>query len=105
MYLYSYYYKRQCHVALISKETGGSVADFTTLTEDMALYGYPLDMGETDIYVQNNNEIIIPLQPYKIIEYCDAHPEIEDKLKKVIQYTSEDQNVVLLTMKINEYRR
>ncbi|MDR0574955.1 MAG: 6-bladed beta-propeller, partial [Tannerella sp.] len=36
MYLYSYYYKKQCHVALISKETNKSVADFTTLTEDIA---------------------------------------------------------------------
>jgi hypothetical protein len=68
----------------------------------MALYGYPVDMGETNIYVQNNNEIIIPLQPHKIIEYCDAHPEIGDQLKKVIQYVNEDQNVVLLIMKINE---
>jgi hypothetical protein len=102
VYLYSYYYKKQRRVALISKETHESVADFTALTEDMTLYGYPLDMGETDLHVQNDNEIIIPLQPYKIIEYCGAHPEIEDKLKKVIQYTGEDQNAVLLTMKINE---
>jgi hypothetical protein len=105
MYLYSYYYKRQCHVAFISKETNESVADFTRLTEDMLLYGYPIDLTGTgdNIHIQKDNEIIIPLQPYKIIEYCEAHPEISDELKKVIRYTGEDQNVVLLIMRINEY--
>jgi hypothetical protein len=103
MYLYSYYYKGQRHAAFISKETNESIADFTTLTEDTALYGFPLVMGETDMQIQEDGELIIPLQPYKIMEYGEAHPEISDRLKEVIQYISEDQNVVLLTMKINEH--
>ncbi|MDR1098352.1 MAG: 6-bladed beta-propeller [Tannerella sp.] len=103
MYLYSYYYKKQCHVALISKETNESVVNFTALTEDMVLYGFPLAMEGQDIQIQKDSEIIIPLQPYKIIEYGEAHPEISDRLKDAIRYTDEDQNVVLLSMKINEH--
>lgn len=48
------------------------------------------------------NEAIFILQPMDILEYIEEHaPEAMDDIKKKkIQYTSDDQNPVLLVMKL-----
>jgi hypothetical protein len=102
VYLYAYYDGGKLHLAVISKETNKSIADFTTLTEDVLLSGYPIDLTENYIHVQGDNEIILPLSPPEIMEYGESRPEIRDQLRKTIQYKNEDQNAVLLTMKINK---
>jgi hypothetical protein len=102
VYLYSYYYDGKCHLAFISKQTNESVADFTTLLEDVALGGYPVDLTDKNLYVQANHEIIIPLSPSDIMEYGESRPDVRDKIKETIQYENDEQNVVLLTMRINE---
>ena len=47
------------------------------------------------------NEAIFALQPMNILEYIEEHaPEAIDDIKKKIQYTSDDQNPVLLVVKL-----
>lgn len=47
------------------------------------------------------NEAIFVLQPMNILEYIEEHaPEAIDDIKKKIQYASDDQNPVLLVVKL-----
>ena len=69
------------------------------------LYNFPMSTtgnGWTDIkYVTGYNEIVFILQPMDILEYIDEYaPEAMDDIKKKIQYTSDDQNPVLLMVKL-----
>ena len=70
------------------------------------LNGYLMSIasdGWTDNkYVTGYNEIVFILQPMDILEYIEEHaPEAMDNIKKKIQYTSDDQNPVLLVVKLN----
>jgi hypothetical protein len=97
-YLFSYYYDRECHLSLISKETKESVIDFKIMAEDKYLLGYPVNLTDQNIFIQWNNELIIPLIPSDIMQYAETQLSVEDKnkLKQIIHYTDEDQNPVLL---------
>lgn len=69
------------------------------------LNGFPMAItgkGWTDNkYVTGHNEIIFILQPMDILDYIDEHaPEAMDDIKQKIQYTSEDQNPVLMVVKM-----
>ena len=69
------------------------------------LNGYLMSIasdGWTDNkYVTGYNEIVFILQPMDILEYIEEHaPEAMDDIKKKIQYTSDDQNPVLLVVKL-----
>jgi hypothetical protein len=99
-YLCSYYYAHECHIALISKETKQSVVDFTSITEDIKLFGYPIILTDLEAVFVNENELIIPIFPSDIMDYAKEHPEIADKLKEAIKYESEDQNQVLLILTV-----
>jgi len=70
-----------------------------------ALNGFPMAItgdGWTDNkYVTGHNEIVFILQPMNILEYIDEHaPETMDDIKKKIQYTSDDQNPVLMIVNL-----
>ena len=69
------------------------------------LNGFPMAVtgdGWTDNkYVTDYNEIVFILQPMDILDYIDEHdPEVTNDIKKKIQYTSDDQNPVLLVVKL-----
>lgn len=69
------------------------------------LNGYPMPItgdGWTDNkYVTGHNEIIFILQPMDILEYIEEHtPEAMDDIKKKIQYTTDDQNPVLMIVNL-----
>lgn len=69
------------------------------------LNGFPMAItgdGWTDNkYVTGYNEIVFILQPMNILEYIEENaPEAMDDIKKKIQYTSDDQNPVLLVVKL-----
>ncbi|MDR3269124.1 MAG: 6-bladed beta-propeller [Tannerella sp.] len=102
VYLYSCLYGGKSHLAFISKKTNESVVDFTTLVEDRVLEGYPIDLTENRMHVQGNHEIIIPLYPSDIMEYGESHPELRDRIKEAIHYENEEQNAVLLTIRIKD---
>jgi hypothetical protein len=97
-YLYSYFYGGECHFALISKETREATHDFKTIVEDVVLSGYPVNLTEQACFIQQNNELILPLIPSDIAEYAKNHPdkEIRNSILQRIRYTDEDQNPVLL---------
>jgi hypothetical protein len=101
-YLFSYYYDQECHIALISKETKESILDFRIIVEDKYLLGYPINLTEQNIFIQQNNELIIPLIPSDIMQYAEKELSVENKnkLKQIIHYKDEDQNPVLLIVNI-----
>ncbi|MDR2765300.1 MAG: 6-bladed beta-propeller [Tannerella sp.] len=72
-WLYAYFYDRACHFALISRETREATLDFKTIVEDVALSGYPVNLTEQSCFIQDNNELILPLLPSDIIEYAENH--------------------------------
>jgi hypothetical protein len=100
-YLFSYVYARELHLSLISKETKESVLDFTTLIEDKYLLAYPINLTEQSLFIQPDNELILPLIPSDIMEYAKTNlsPENQNKLTQIIQYKDDDQNPVLLIVK------
>lgn len=69
------------------------------------LNGFPMPIagqGWTDNkYVTGHNEIVFILQPTDILDYIDEHaPEAKEEIKKKIQYTSDDQNPVLMVVNL-----
>lgn len=69
------------------------------------LEGFPMPIAgkgwEENKFVTGNNEIVFILQPMDILDYIDEHaPEATDDIKKKIQYTSDDQNPVLIIVKL-----
>jgi hypothetical protein len=100
MYLYSYFYEREKHLSFIPKGKKESVIDFKTIIEDANLFEYPVYLTELSLFFQSNNEIIIPLTPSEILQYAETNlsPEDLNKVKHVINYTSEDQNPILLLL-------
>ena len=88
--------------ALICGILGDEVVGKVSIDE---LNGYLMSIasdGWTDNkYVTGYNEIVFILQPMDILEYIDEYaPEAMDDIKKKIQYTSDDQNPVLLMVKL-----
>ena len=52
-------------------------------------------------YVTGHNEIIFILQPMDILEYIEEYaPEAMEDIKKKIQYTTDDQNPVLMIVNL-----
>jgi hypothetical protein len=102
VYLYAYIYDKEVHLSLISKEEKESIIDFKTIIEDTNLFDYPIYLTKVSLFFQRNNEIIIPLIPSDILQYTEANlsPTDSDKVKQIINYTSEDQNPVLLLLYI-----
>ena len=69
------------------------------------LEGYPMSIAgdgwEENKFVTGYNEITFILQPTDILDYFKEHaPEAMDGIKKKIQYTSEEQNPVLMIAKL-----
>lgn len=69
------------------------------------LEGFPIEMYQYGAHVNHfptsMDEAIFVLQPMDILDYVEEHaPEAMDDIKKKIQYTSDDQNPVLLVMKL-----
>jgi hypothetical protein len=100
VYLHSCYYEGTNHMSFISKETNKSLTSFKSISENVLLSGYPVDLTETTVFLQQkSSEWIIPLIPSEIMEYAKEHPETFKKVKETIKYSSEDQNPVLLFLK------
>ena len=69
------------------------------------LKGFPIrlwvNFSEENKFVTGKNEIIFMLQPIDILDYIDEHvPEAKEEIKSKIQYTSDDQNPVLLIVNL-----
>ena len=71
--------------------------------DELASYPYSIQAkGWTDNkYVTGHNEIIFILQPMDILEYIEEYaPEAMEDIKKKIQYTTDDQNPVLMIVNL-----
>ncbi|MDR2118148.1 MAG: 6-bladed beta-propeller, partial [Tannerellaceae bacterium] len=68
-FLYAYFYGGECHFALISGESREATLDFKSIREDVALSGYPINLTKQSYFIQDNNELILPLIPADIIDY------------------------------------
>jgi hypothetical protein len=98
--LYSYFYGGERHLSLISKATREATLDFKTLIEDAVLSDYPVNLTEQSFFIQENSELILPLDPSEIVEYAKNHPDeaVRQNLQQRIRYVDEDPNPVLLML-------
>lgn len=72
---------------------------FGTLLIDQ-LYDYPVNLTDVTLFVQDNGQIVLPLQPDDIMEYGRTHlsPSQQQELADKLHYT-DDQNPVLLLIR------
>ena len=93
-----YIYQEKVHLSILPKDSQKEQARFNTLYIDK-LFNYPINLSEATLFVGDNGRIIIPLQPFDIIEYGKEHlsPEQLKELKERIHYI-DDQNPILLVV-------
>lgn len=93
--LYSFYYDRHAywHIAKDGEERVCNV-----LKDDVCLSGYEMNLDEISYFVQEGNQIAIPLYPYAIMEYAESKLDERQKeeLLAKLKYAGEDQNPVLM---------
>lgn len=96
----SYYYKGGCYLSVLSDD--GTCKNAFELRDNLCLSGYPIKFEDLGIFVQSTDEVIITLLPTDIVEYGNKYLNIEQQtaLKNKINYTGEDQNMILLKVKI-----
>lgn len=73
------------------------------LLDDLEDFPMPIagNGWEENKYVTDYNEIVFILHPIDILDYIEEHaPEAKDDIKNKIQYTSDDQNPVLMVVKM-----
>lgn len=101
-YVFSYYYKSECHMAIIPKNENHSSVNFKIIEDDINLYQYPINLTDLNLFIQNNNELILALTPAEIITYATDNlgKEKVEELKKTLKYTDEDQNPILILMQM-----
>lgn len=95
-YWAGYFYKKQYRMSILPKSADGKQICFGTLLVDQ-LYDYPVNLTDVTLFVQNNGQIVLPLQPDDIMEYGRTHlsPSQQQELADKLHYT-DDQNPVLL---------
>lgn len=89
--------------AIISKEEGNSYILQEICLDKLGGFPMPIagDGWEENKFVTGYNEIVFILQPTDMLNYLEEHePEATDAIKKKIQYTSEDQNPILMIVKL-----
>lgn len=96
----SYYYQGECYLSVLSGN--GASKNVYALVDDLSLWGYPIKFRELGVFPQSSDELIFALSPVDIIEYGETNldKEQQELLKQKIHYTGDDQNMVLLKMKL-----
>lgn len=74
----------------------------TTLTDDICLYNYKIELSELPYFVQKDNSVILALSPYLIMDYAEnnLNEEQRNNVFRLLQYSGEDQNPILLKIKM-----
>lgn len=98
-YLLSLYYSGHSYWCTIN-EKKSLISDI--LMDDMCLFNYKINLEDISYFVQPNNQIAIPLSPYLIMDYAEKelNDEQQAMLAAKIHYSGEDQNQVLLIVKM-----
>lgn len=97
-YLFSFYQGGKCHFALLPKSEEGNERVFLQLEADGSLCGYPINLTDLSLFIQPNNELIIPLTPSDIMEYAESTADAAalPTLKAQLRGGAEDSNPLLL---------
>lgn len=101
-YLFSFYYKGECHMSVIPKDINLSPLNFKVIEEDVNLYNYPINLTDLKLFVQESNELVLILMPSDVIAYASGSLDKakEEELKKRLKYTDDDQNPILILMQM-----
>ena len=97
-YWVGYFYKGQYRLSFVSKSSDNRQSCFGTILVDQ-LHGYPVNLSDMTVYVQDGNKIVIPLLPSDIMEF--ARTNLSEKEQKDVAdkiHYIDDQNPVLLVM-------
>lgn len=96
----SYYYQGECYLSVLSGN--GASKNVYALVDDLSLWGCPIKFRELGVFPQSSDELIFALSPVDIIEYGETNldKKQQELLKQKIHYTGDDQNMVLLKMKL-----
>ena len=86
---------------MISKNNN-NINDFTNINDDVNLMGYPITLTSRPLFIQDNNKLIIPVQSADIVDYAEKKLKYNDVniIKQSIKYTNDDQNPILLFLKL-----
>lgn len=97
--LYSFYYDRHAYW-YVTKEKTSKLGNI--LKDDVCLLGYEIQLEEAFCFVQTDGQIVIPLLPYSIMEYANDKLDTQqkDKLLAMLRYIGEEQNPVLMIIKM-----
>lgn len=96
----SYYYQGECYLNILSNNQISK--NVYELRDDLSLFGYPIKFEDLGVFPQSSDELIFALSPVGIIEYGMKHLDMEQQslLKQKIRYLGDDQNMVLLKLKL-----
>lgn len=96
----SYYYQGECYLSILS--ANGSTRSAYELRDDLSLFGYPIKFEGLGVFPQSCNELILAVSPVDIIEYGKANLDLQEQklLQQQIHYVGDDQNMVLLRLKL-----
>ena len=93
-----YYVKGHTHIAIYDKTEKTTYVDFVfEKSSDQALFEKAVSYR-----MSQNGELIFLLQPTDIIEYLEAHPEKEEELDKRLVHLMEDDNPIVMVLKIRD---
>ena len=97
--LFSLFYNRNSYWCI---RRGDETFIGDRLTDDMCLSGYELDLSEISCFVQPDNQLVVVLSPYLVMESAkkSLSKEQQKDLAEMMQYNGEDQNPVLLKIQI-----
>jgi hypothetical protein len=99
-YVTSYYYNKECYLNITAKNNTYS-HNIKTIKDDIALYNYPVNLTGLTFFPDNNGLLMV-VYPHEIMDYAKENLSKEEcaKIKEKINYTSEDQNplIIVLTM-------
>ena len=101
-YLFSFYQLGESYLSMLPKDKEKSECTFKNIKEDTNLLGYTFNFNDLNFYIQENNNLIIPLMNQDVLKYVeDKYGENEVvKLKERFNIVSEDQNPILLCVEL-----
>ncbi|MDR0938233.1 MAG: 6-bladed beta-propeller [Mediterranea sp.] len=94
----SYYHDGVCRIAMVSKESHRSVVDFHQITVPL-LENYVIGEFPENMF-GSGDELILPLQPFDIMDAFQDDLDKQERIKRTINYIGDEQNPLLLLMKV-----
>ncbi len=101
-YLFSFYKLGQCYMALLPKERENKSLLFKGIKDDVRLFGYPIELNDLKMFMQRNGDLMVVLSPSEIFAYARERLSNEDNvlLNKIFKSNDEDQNPILLSIRL-----